>query len=117
MVKCGGAFVFFPYVTVAVKASACLLDVADLAGRYVVLRPGQNRTFIFHLRSSRNQYVVLTDSRRQPPNPRSVNRPLPPARYRLHMTYHCDSFLAPLLWRVYDQPVSATVDFTIAKSS
>jgi hypothetical protein len=100
-------------------AAGCLLDVADTAGRYVVLEDGDDYSYPIDLIITDDGFIAMS-----PDDPdyedRKVNQPpWPPGQYRVRARFVSRTwwaYPAPLFWTVYDQPVAATTAATIAMS-
>lgn len=111
---CGTPFVAsVPFLPVLYPAA--LLDVADLSGRFVILRRGQSHhesLFLYHSAEQLQAYAV-NDSEGW--TPRSAPTPLPAGRYRVRvrLVNRHAGLPSPLFWKPYDQPVVGETVLTI----
>lgn len=114
IVECGGAFLFYPYLSSGVVATVMLLDVADVFGRYIVLAPDRERRFTFELRGTRGGHFMLVDPARLPRNVAFSRKVFQPGRYRVDVTYESERFIVPLFWPVIAKKLTASAEFRVA---
>ncbi|MHC4067513.1 MAG: hypothetical protein ACYSUI_23845 [Planctomycetota bacterium] len=96
--------------------SACLLDVGDCMGRFIVIPDGQDKTYCLELVPSGDGFVVLDVHGRENRHWANRDRPFPPGRYHVRAKFESqqpDVYPAPLFWTVYGQPAVAETAFVI----
>ena len=114
--------VFYPVVWMGAG-----MDVADVGGRYTVVTPKQTHRTTLVLTAWSHDEFMLHDLRERDLehanstlNSKAIadRQDAPaPGRYRLCLTYQCQDDPCPprpLFWSVYDQPVTAEIEFTVA---
>ncbi len=117
VMRCGN-----PYIPLLplypVFYAGCHLDVADVAGRFVVVSPDENHEFSFTVLGAEWGYVMFEDHDPDYALRQRSAPPLPPGRYVMSMTLRPDrfqnAFPPPLLWGVYPQPVRGETSFVVA---
>jgi hypothetical protein len=111
----GDQWVLLVYPFLAV---GCLLDVADVAGRFVVLRDGQEHTCAIDLIPTEDGFVALAPDDPDRDNWLSRSAPWPPGNYRLRASFRSEpssAYPPPLFWRVYNTRVDAETSFVVSE--
>ncbi len=113
---------FFPVIWLGAG-----MDVADVGGRYAVITPDREHKTTIALLAYSGDGFFLRDPRSEERQDAGIVPEIPVAdpyerglatgRYLLRLTYECDEDPCPprpLFWRVYDQQVTAEIEFTVA---
>jgi hypothetical protein len=94
---------------------AALLDLADVSGRFVILRQGQNHheNLLLYYSGERLHAYAVDDPESWAPS--RTPTPLPAGRYqvRVRLINRHGGLPCPLFWKPYDQPVAAEAALTI----
>lgn len=103
-VRCGNEYFALLPLVPAILAGQ-LLDVADLGGRFVVVKPGDPSTRTLAVGGSDGRYFWFDDWREGDFGNKPRNAYWSPGKYRVTVAIRDFGGIAPLFWKPYSHPV------------
>ena len=97
----------------------CLMDVADVAGRFHAIAEGKERTYSFDLLPTRDGFVALDGGHPDYADWMGGER-FKPGFYTVKIKFQAEPsniYPPPLFWQVCEQPVEAETEFLILSQS
>lgn len=92
-----------------------LLDGADTAGRYQLIRQGKPVTYPFLIHPDKRLFRLTRVGDPDSSADKNTSQ-LAPGHYRLHLKFQSDpnrAYPPPLYWSVYADPIKASAEFTV----